>query len=519
VGGPLRVLLVEDSPDDAELVLRELRRGGFQPTWERVEDPAGMVAALERASWDVVIADHQLPRFSAPAALELLKQRDLDVPFLVVSGSIGEEEAVAAMRAGARDYLMKDKLARLVATVERELREAKARRARRETEDQLQHAQRMEAIGQLTGGVAHDFNNLLTVVIGNLELLERQGGDDPRLPKRVAAALRAANRGAELTQRLLAFARRQTLQPQALDVNHLVRGTLELMERTLGSAICIQVVLVEDLWPALADAGQLENSLINLAVNARDAMPQGGTLTIETANAELEPEYAAAQVEVVAGGYMMLSITDTGVGMSPEVAAKAFEPFYTTKEIGKGTGLGLSMVHGFVKQSRGHIRIYSELGCGTTVRMYLPKAGTHEGVAEPRPQGEVEASSRGETILLVEDEADVREVALTFLGELGYRVLAAENGPAALEVLGSNAEVDLLLTDIVMPGGMSGHELARKVLERHPGMPVVYCSGYSEAAVFRERALGSRERFLVKPYSRKALARTVREALESEVKE
>jgi len=513
VGKPVRALLVEDSQDDAELVLLELRRGGFEPEWERVVDAAGMNAALDRGTWDVVIADHHLPGFSGPAALEVVKRREIDLPFIVVSGSMGEAEAVAAMRAGARDYLMKDQLARLAAAVERELVEAVARRARRDAEDQLRHAQRLKSIGQLAGGLAHDFNNLLTVVIGSLQIIERRVGDDSRLERPVQAALRASKRGAELVQRLLAFSRKQTLRAAPLDVNLLIQGTLELMRHTLGSTIRIVSSLSVDTAPAYADAGQLESSLVNVAVNARDAMPNGGTLTVATCNVELAPSDAARRDGAPAGSYVMIAVTDTGAGMTREVAAQAFDPFFTTKAPGEGTGLGLSMVHGFVEQSCGHVEIESAPGRGTTIRLYLPRADA--AAAEIRSvEAPASGPARGETILLVEDEDDVRDVAKTFLEELGYTVATAASPAAALALLEGYAEIDLVLTDVTMPGRMDGWALGRAVRERHPDLPVVYCSGNPSAGASYAQRNEPDAVLVAKPFTLDALRHALRRVLD-----
>ena len=386
---------------------------------------------------------------------------------------------------------------------------------RKETEKALQHAQKMEVVGQLTGGVAHDFNNLLMAIIGNLDLAKDHVGDNPKAGSLMDVALKAALRGADLTQRLLAFSRKQALKPEVTDVNKLISGMTELMRRTLGEHIDIETVLAGGVWHILADAGQIENALLNVAINARDAMPQGGKLTIETANTHLDEVYCSTQEDVTPGQYVMVAVTDTGTGMPPEVVERAFEPFFTTKGVGKGSGLGLSMVYGFIKQSGGHIKIYSEPGRGTTIKFYLPKvtgAGQNARVTEaPRrtqPMGQ-------ETILVVEDDPDVRAFVVAALEILGYRVIEAGDGPAALALLEKLPHIDLLLTDMVLPQGMNGRQIADEVKKRHPRTKVLYTSGYTENAIIHQGALDEGIELLTKPYTRETLALKIRSVLDT----
>ncbi|MGI9486244.1 MAG: PAS domain S-box protein, partial [Geminicoccaceae bacterium] len=333
----------------------------------------------------------------------------------------------------------------------------------RTLQQQLLQAQKMEAIGQLTGGVAHDFNNLLTAILGNLEMLEAWHGGEERSRKAISQAQEAADLGAELTGRLLAFARRQPLDPKATSFSEIVFEMSDLLSRTLGETIEINTVLANPLDKALVDPTQLQNALLNLTINARDAMLDGGKLTIETANVTLDEDYARVYAEVNAGDYVLLSVTDTGIGMPPEIRDHVFEPFFTTKDVGKGSGLGLSMVYGFVKQSGGHIRLYSEAGHGTAISLYFPKAlGLDEATEASEPE-EAMPQARGEVVLVVEDEPRVRQVTVQRLETLGYIVLEAENGPAALDVLTGSPAMDLVFTDMIMPGGMSGGDLAREV--------------------------------------------------------
>jgi two-component system, cell cycle sensor histidine kinase and response regulator CckA len=379
---------------------------------------------------------------------------------------------------------------------------------------QLAQAQKMEAVGQLTGGVAHDFNNLLTVVIGNLEMAALDTAPGAPAGPMIDTAMRAAERGAELVQRLLAFARRQVLQPKVIGLNELIGGLLPLLKRSLGEDIGIETVFAADIWPTLVDRGQVENALINLAINARDAMPSGGKLTIETANADLDADYATRNADVMPGQYAMLAVTDTGTGMTPDVLSRAMEPFFTTKEPGKGSGLGLAMIYGFVKQSDGHMKIYSEVGHGTTVRMYLPRADGG-AVAEALPRAEPALPRGRETVLVVEDDEEVRRLAVGQLVELGYRVLEASSGPAAEPILRSDEPVDLLFTDVVMPGGMTGRDLAEQARRLRPNIRVLYTTGYTENAIVHQGKLDRGVQLLSKPYRKRDLARLVRTVLDS----
>jgi PAS domain S-box-containing protein len=386
--------------------------------------------------------------------------------------------------------------------------------AQKAAEGRLREAQKMEAIGQLTGGVAHDFNNLLTIILGNLQLLGSFHGDDERANKHVDAAITAVNRGADLTKRLLAFARRQVLDPKVLDINKVLATLEDMLHRTLGEDIAVKFALVPDLWPVRIDASELEHALINLATNARDAMPRGGQLTVETANAVLDEGYARNHSEVTAGEYAMVAVTDTGSGIPPELREKVFEPFFTTKEKGKGTGLGLSMVYGFVKQSGGHAKIYSEPGHGTTVKLYFPRAKAEEPPEVETARADRKVAGGSETVLVVEDVAEVRSIAVAALERLGYRVLAAASGPEALEVLDREPRIHLLFTDVVMQGGMNGSELAGAARERLPGLKVLFCSGYAQEGLARSGRIETGSELIMKPYDLATLAKKVRHVLD-----
>ncbi|HEX6011017.1 MAG TPA: response regulator, partial [Geminicoccaceae bacterium] len=405
----------------------------------------------------------------------------------------------------------------VVYAVGRDVTEAKA------TEEQLRQAQKMETIGQLTGGVAHDFNNLLTVVCGNLETIQRDAarleGDGPssRIRRAPENAMRGARRATVLTQRLLAFSRRQPLDPKKVNVNRLVAGMSDLLSRTLGEHVEIETVLGGALWLTLADPNQLENALLNLAVNARDAMPEGGKLTIETANAHLNELYAADNAEVVAGQYVQIAVSDTGAGMSRAVMAQAFEPFFTTKDAGHGTGLGLSQVYGFVKQTGGHVKLYSEVGQGTTVRIYLPRlmSGKEESEVEEESESPLPRGEPTEAVLVVEDDADVRSYSAELVRDLGYRVLEAPTGATALELLGrESGVVSLLFTDVRLPGGMNGRQLADAARALRPGLPVLFTTGYARNAIVHGGRLDPGLQLINKPFTRAALAAKLREVLD-----
>ncbi|HVZ10143.1 CHASE3 domain-containing protein [Rhodopila sp.] len=385
---------------------------------------------------------------------------------------------------------------------------------RAQAENVLREAQKMQAIGQLTGGIAHDFNNLLTVILGNLQLVvTRSDPDNPHL-SRLERAIWAAQRGATLTSQLLAFARKQPLAPKPFDMSAVVAGIVPLLRRTLGENIEIRLVEHASLWPALADATQLENALLNLALNARDAMPDGGRLTLELANKVLDEEYASRHIELRPGDYAMLAVSDTGHGMSQDVLVRVFEPFFTTKPDGKGNGLGLAMVFGFVKQSDGHINIYSEPGEGTTVRLYLPRA-RQPAVAATQMQAPVNLPQGTATILVVEDEAMVREITTVMLQELGYQVLQAADGEEALRVFGEHAStVDLLLTDVVLPGQMRGRELADRIKAVRPSIRTLFMSGYTQNSIVHHGRLDDGVALLGKPFKREDLAQKVAEVLQ-----
>ncbi len=639
----LRVLFVEDLEDDTTLLLRELRRNGYEPTYERVEDAEAMTAALARQSWDIIVSDYSLPRFSGSAALALLKNSGLDLPFIIVSGTIGEETAVAALKAGAHDFLTKGYLARLIPAIERELREAESRRERRraeealhdreklfralienaadvvslvdaqgsiiytspavtrvlgytseeyvglntfdllhpddsahytalfeqllqqpggkvaaqfryqhkdgswrwleavssnllaepsvqaivvnfhdvterkQLEEQYRQAQKMEAIGRLSGGVAHDFNNILVVITGYSELLlSRYLHDNDEARKCVEEVKKAGERATTLTRQLLAFSRQQVLQPEVLDLNEVVANTEKMLRRLIGEDIDLITVPERTLRWIRVDPGQIEQVILNLVINARDAMPQGGKLVIKTANVELDETYTRQHVDVTPGPYVMLAVSDTGMGMDAETRSHIFEPFFTTKEQGKGTGLGLATVYGIVKQSGGDVWVYSEPERGTTFKIYLPRIAEETASAlESRPDVS-EQPGGTETVLLVEDEDAVRSLARQVLETSGYTVLAASHGGEALRLWEQQpGPIHLLLTDVVMPGGLNGRELAERLKPLYPGLKVLFMSGYTDEAIIHHGVLEPGLSYLQKPFTPNSLVQKVREVLDA----
>ncbi|MBJ6127025.1 hybrid sensor histidine kinase/response regulator [Microvirga splendida] len=375
-------------------------------------------------------------------------------------------------------------------------------------EEQLRQAQKMEAVGQLTGGIAHDFNNLLAGIVGSLDLMQTRiaQGRTEHVERYAKAAMSSAQRAAALTHRLLAFARRQPLDPKPVNANQLIASMEDLLRRTIGPMHALEIVTAGGLWTTLCDPNQLESAILNLAINARDAMPEGGKLTIETANAHLDDAYGAAHIDVTPGQYVSICITDTGAGMTPDVVERVFEPFFTTKPIGQGTGLGLSMVYGFAKQSEGHVKIYSEVGQGTTIRIYLPR---HRGVAQEEPStispAEMSRAEAGETVLVVEDEPVIRNLIVEVLQELGYRALEASDGPAGLKVLQSGQRIDLLVTDVGLPG-INGRQIADAARETRPGLKVLFITGYAENATLANGFLDPGMEMITKPFAVEALA-------------
>jgi PAS domain S-box-containing protein len=388
---------------------------------------------------------------------------------------------------------------------------------RRAIEEQLRQSQKMEAVGQLTGGLAHDFNNLLTGISGSLELMQARiaQGRTAEIDRYILAAQGAVKRASALTHRLLAFSRRQTLDPKPTNVNRLLNELEDLIRRTVGPGVQVEVVGASGLWPTLVDPNQLENSVLNLCINGRDAMPDGGKLTIETSNKWID-ERASRSHDLPVGQYVSVCVTDTGTGMTPDVIAKAFDPFFTTKPIGEGTGLGLSMIYGFARQSGGQVRIYSEVGEGTTMCLYLPRYSDDAALAEEieRPPG-AQATGEGEVVLVIDDEPTVRMLVAEVLAELGYAVIEAPDGPAGLKVLDSNARIDLLITDVGLPGGMNGRQVADAARVGRPDLKVLFITGYAENAVIGKGRLAEGMYVVTKPFQMDMLAHRIREIIEA----
>jgi PAS domain S-box-containing protein len=428
----------------------------------------------------------------------------------------GDPVMTVILRDITPQVMAREQLEKMVAERTRELQQEI--RHREDAQEQLVRIQRLEAFGQLTGGVAHDFNNLLTVIGGNLELLKDRMTDE-RQAKPLNRALDAVSMGARLTQRLLSFARRNRLEPQVLDLNAEVVGIIDMLRRSLGESIDISSVLAPDLWNVRADPSQVENAILNLAINARDAMPGGGRLVIETSNAKVDGAFLklSSGELLPPGDYVRLSISDTGTGMPPEVLARAFEPFFTTKEPGKGTGLGLASIFGFARQSGGHVTIYSEVGSGTTVNLYLPRSGgASEGAEAARDAAAGAARPAKLRILVVEDNADVRETTIDRLEGLGHAVTACDGASAAMDILGRRSDIDLVFSDVVMAGGLSGLDLAAWMATKKPGIPVLLTSGFTEELLAVSAGAGPKPRLLRKPYATVELAEAIARTLDRE---
>jgi two-component system, cell cycle sensor histidine kinase and response regulator CckA len=635
----LRVLIVEDSAPDAELIVRQLEQAGYAPVWNRVETQAQFVESLD-PQLDVILADFNLPTFNVWRALDLLKEHGIVVPLIVVSGNIGEETAVEVLRSGAADYLLKDRLARLGQAVqrvidERRLRDEKqaAAAALKEAEDrtrfaldaarvgvwevdlrtgatrwsgthealhgmtagrfggtfegflscihpsdrervrasideatreqtdwnilyrtqwsdgtthwisgtgktfydeagtplraagialdvterhlleeQYRQSQKVEAIGQLAGGIAHDFNNLVAAIHGYCELLSSELDSESPHQEVVGEIRRTSERAACLTRQLLAFGRRQILEPRVLDLRDSLRGLESMLKRLIGANISVVVRTTDQTASVRADPGQVEQVIVNLALNARDAMPEGGSLFLEVADVELDDAYARRHISVKPGRYSMLAVSDTGIGMDAGTRSRIFEPFFTTKPEGKGTGLGLATVYGIVKQSGGNIWVYSEPGRGSTFKVYFPRA---DEVADQQPSQSTDDDvlTGSETILVIEDEPGVRLFVRRVLERYGYQPLLAATPREALDLAERHdGPIHLMMSDVVLPE-MSGPSLAAQILVSRPALPVVYMSGYTDDAIVHHGVLDPQTQFLQKPFTSKALARKVRSVL------
>jgi signal transduction histidine kinase len=515
---PLRILIIEDSEDDMLLVLRELRQGGYTLDYLRVDTAATMYAALEQQPWDIVIADYSLPAFSGPEALKLMQRQGLDLPFIIVSGTIGEDTAVAAMKAGAHDFLSKGKLARLVPAVERELREAEERRKRHSAEQALQEAttekkqleaqllrvQRLESLGTLASGIAHDFNNILTPILAAAQLIPLKLPNlDPQNLELLRLIEESTKRGADLVKQILAFARGAEGKRVPLQVRHLLSEVLKVVRQTFPKAITITTNIPSiNLWTVSADATQLHQVFMNLCVNARDAMPDGGALSLTAANQLVDETYTRMSLEAHIGSYVTITVSDTGMGIPAALIDRIFDPFFTTKEQGKGTGLGLSTVLGIVKSHSGFIQVYSEIGSGTQFKVYLPAiADTDITQEEEKPL----LSGHQELILIVDDEPLIRQVAQTVLETHNYRTILASDGIEAIAVYAQHKnEISAVLMDMMMPS-MDGMAAIRALQKLNPKINVIATSGLtSNAQLTVERGIDVKA-FLPKPYTAKDL--------------
>jgi two-component system cell cycle sensor histidine kinase/response regulator CckA len=507
---PIRVLFIGEAGADA--VGAELERGGYLPTFGRATTQADLDAALT-GSWDIAISDFAVADFGPLEALRTIQEKAIDLPVIVVSGKIKDSDVLAALKAGAADHMTRSNLMRLNAAVEREIRAAKSRRDRVRLEEQFHQAQKMEAVGRLAGGVAHDFNNLLTVITGYSDLLltNRDLKDNQRTA--LEEIRRSAERGGALTHQLLAFSRRQPMISRAVHVNDLIIQIEKMLRRLIGEDIDLVTIPAATQDTVTADPGRLEQVIMNLVVNARDAMPQGGKLTIETATVQLSDSFSAKHLGVPAGPHVTVSITDTGVGMDEETQSHLFEPFFTTKGPGSGTGLGLATAYGIIRQSGGAIGMFSELGTGTTARIYLPLAETKSQIAAEKAPAD-SALNGVETILVVEDEARVRKLIVDVLTARGYRVMEATRGEEAIRVCRQmKGKIDLAVIDVVMPE-MSGPDLVKQVAPVCPAMRVLFISGYTDEAIVHHGIPQSGAAFLQKPFLPDALSRKVREVLD-----
>jgi signal transduction histidine kinase/ActR/RegA family two-component response regulator len=518
---PLRLLHLEDNPVDAELITTILIEGGIPCQSQLVNTQKAFVAALKEGRMDLILADYSIPGFDGMTALTLARQHCPDVPFLFVSATIGEELAIDAMHQGATDYVLKQRLGRLVPSIQRALRELdnqverkRAEEALQQSEKQFRQSQKMEAVGRLAGGIAHDFNNLLTVIMGYSQVLLTELGPQHPLRGKIEETLKAGERAATLIRQLLTFSSKQSLDPKILSLNTAVMSLETMLRRLIGDDIRLVSKLDQTPGRLRADQAQLEQVLVNLVVNARDAMPKGGTLTIETAQVELIRSPVYYLTPLLPGSYVRLAVSDTGCGMDRKTQSHIFEPFFTTKEEGKGSGLGLSTVFGIVTQCGGAIDVTSRVGHGTRFDLYFPRVDL--GVIPTTPTQPLGQPQRGtETILLAEDEPSVRVLVRDELRKLGYRVLEAKNGiEACLLATQQAGSFQLLLTDVVMPG-MAGRELAQHLSVINPDLRTLFMSGYMDDVGIMAGLEEGASSFLQKPFTPEVLARAVRNLLDA----
>ena len=512
-----RILCLEDNPCDRELLEAMLSDEGIPCGFDYATTRREFESALEQNTYDLIISDFSLPSYDGMSALATARKMQTETPFIFVSGTIGEERAVESLKNGATDYVLKDRRDRLVSAVQRALREGHERAERKKLEEQLRQSQKMEAIGQLAGGVAHDFNNLLAVIQGNAELALMDAAKlEPHTREFLSQITKASERAANLTRQLLAFGRKHTMRLDTVNLNDLMGNLTKMLNRIIGEDIHLECQCV-GLPFVRADASMMEQVILNLVVNARDAMPEGGRLLIGTRTLSIDARGIPPHPEARTGEFVCLNVSDTGTGISPENLTRIFEPFFTTKEVGKGTGLGLATVYGIVKQHQGWVNVSSRVGIGTTFEIFLPAI---------RPPGDDPASPPPETvprggtekILLVEDDAAVRLMTRRTLESFGYQVMEAASGCHALAVWQSHGqEIDLLLTDIVMPDGMNGRQLAELLRGQTPALKVIFVSGYSLNVIGKDTDFLNRHDnfFLQKPYQVNVLINAIRQAIDA----
>ncbi|MBN2103457.1 response regulator [bacterium] len=517
---PLRVLIVEDSEDDALLLVHALQQGGYSPEYKRVYTRDAMIAALDKETWEVIIADYLMPRFSAPDALQIIKERHLDVPFIIVSGAIGEETAVTAMKAGAHDYIMKDSLTRLIPAIERELREVEMHRKKKQAEEdkkrieeQLIQSQKMEAIGRLTGGVAHDFNNLLTAIRGYADMSFDQIDKDTQLYHDIKEIQICTERAMNLTRQLLLFSRRQPMEFNYIDLNKTIENLLGLLHRIIGEDIEVRYDLTPEILIVFADQTSIEQMIMNLVVNARDAMLEGGKVTIRTEKIQLNQPDVKNISNAYPDQFVFFSVADTGSGMDQKVIEHIFEPFYSTKEFGKGSGLGLSVVYGIIQQHKGWIEVKSEKGKGSIFNVYLPLSSTAHTRKESLDLPLNIRKGEGERILVIEDEASVRHFAKRALEKGGYQVFVAMDDQEAMDVFEKErGDFQLIFSDVVLPN-TNGIKLVENLLKKNPKMKVLMTSGYTDQKSQWKMIKDKGFPYLQKPYTFEKLLTIIGESL------
>jgi signal transduction histidine kinase len=517
--GTLRLLFVEDSEDDTALIVRHLQRAGFTVEHFRVDTRQSFETALDNAAWDIVISDHSMPKFNSMDALTSIKSRGLDYPFIIVSGTIGEETAVEAMRAGAHDYVLKNNLARLAPAIDRELGDAELRKqareereARKAIERQLHQAQKMEAVGRLAGGIAHDFNNLLTAILGFTSLAIDRQDSTGNVRFELDQVKQAAERAARFTRQLLAFSRQQVMSPRLIDPAETIDNMAPMLRQLMGEDVLLETSISIGGGRVKVDPGQFEQVVMNLAVNARDAMPTGGSLRLSSSRVELLSA-DAERLQLPAGTYMLIAATDNGTGMDEATRARIFEPFFTTKPPGKGTGLGLSTVYGILQQSGGGIDVDSTVGGGSTFKVYLPLAIPAAAAAPPLARAPRRVGEPQGTVFVAEDEEAVRVLIRTVLGGVGFHVIEAATGSDAAAMVGAMTQpIDLLITDVVMPG-MVGPDLARVVTQHFPQVRILYITGYASHTAIPAGFLEDDAAILQKPFVAEQLLSRVYERL------